>query len=173
MKNRIIFMVVLFFIFGALMVVSWEFSGKSNAQSNDVSMRIAEQIEDCLAKHFYINRSDYFWKVSFNHILRKFAHFVEYSAIGTVLCLMLNVAIRRPWIAATISVLISLLLSLLDEYHQKFSLDRTPKMSDVCIDFTGALTGIIFVTIFFLILNYVNRLRSRIKELEKTGLNCK
>lgn len=166
-KKRIFLTGILFLLLVALIAISWKFSSENSTQSNNVSMHIAEQIENHLNKYFDINRGDTFWKITFNELLRKAAHFCEYAVIGTVMCAMLNVAIRRVWPSALISVLVSPIFGLVDEYHQRFSPMRTPRLLDVCIDLAGIWTGIIIVTIFFLVFNYIKKLKRRIEELEK------
>lgn len=150
-----------------LVMVSWQLSSESDFQSNDASMRIAEKIVNHLDKYFDINRGDTFWKVTFNELLRKAAHFVEYALIGAVICLLLNVVLRRTWLAAVLSILVSPVFGIVDEYHQMFAPMRTPRFFDICIDTIGALTGVLFVTIFAIVFTYIRKLKHRIKELEK------
>ncbi|WP_242822997.1 VanZ family protein [Syntrophobotulus glycolicus] len=161
-----ILIVVLFSLLISLVVVSWELSAENGEQSNQVSQQIAEKVENCLGKHFPIDPSDTFWRVTFNLVLRKAAHFVEYFAIGTVMCAMLNVISRKVFPAASISVLLCLMMALTDEYHQMFTM-RKPRLFDVYIDATGALAGVLIVSIFFGVFNYISHLKNRIKEYEE------
>lgn len=165
-RKRVILTVGIFIILVLLVAVSWKLSSQTAIQSNQLSMRIAERIIDELDKYFDLNRGDVFWEVTFNQLLRKAAHFMEYAAIGCVMCTLLNIAFNRAGPAALISVLVSPAFGFIDEYHQRFSPMRSPMLLDVCIDTAGILTGVIIVTVFFLLFNYVRSLKRRIKELE-------
>lgn len=166
-QKRVILTFAIFIIFALLVFLSWRFSAQSACQSNQLSMRIAEKITNGLDKYFEINRSDVFWTITFNELIRKAAHFLEYIVIGCVMCLMFNVAINRALLAALISTLISPVLGIIDEYHQRFSSLRTPRILDICIDTAGVLTGIIIITLIFLVYNRIKKLKARIKELEE------
>lgn len=166
-KKRIVISIITLLILFVLIFISWKLSEENGIQSNDLSTKIAQKIEYTLDDHFYINHKDAFWESTLNQLLRKAAHFLEYALIGSVLCLMLNVAINRALPAALISILFSPLLGIIDEYHQRFSPMRTPRILDICIDTAGALTGIIIITLVFLLYNYIRKLKARINELEK------
>lgn len=166
-KKRIVISLILLLILIMLIFISWKFSDENGIQSNDLSTKIAKKIEYALDNHFYINHKDTFWKTTFNQIVRKAAHFIEYAVIGSVMCLMFNVAIGRAWVAALISIALSPAFGLIDEYHQMFSSMRTPRLLDVYIDTIGILFGVIIVTVFFLVSNYIMWLKYRIRELEK------
>ncbi|OCZ49459.1 VanZ family protein [Dehalobacter sp. TeCB1] len=165
--KRVIWTIGLFILLVLLVVVSWKLSSQTGTQSNQLSMRIADQMIDRLDKYFDLNRLDTFWKVTFNQLLRKAAHFMEYTVIGSVMCIMLNVAFKRALPAAAVSVIISPLFGFIDEYHQRFAPERTPRLLDIYIDTAGVLTGVILITVFFLVLNYIRKLKGRIKELEE------
>ncbi|AFV05125.1 VanZ family protein [Dehalobacter sp. CF] len=166
-KKRLVISIFLLLILIALMMISWKLSDENGMQSNDLSMKIAKKIEYGFDNYFDINHKDTFWKTTFNQILRKVAHFIEYAVIGSVMCLMFNAAIRKAWVAALISIALSPAFGLIDEYHQMFSPMRTPRLLDVYIDTTGILFGVIIVTVFFLVFNYIMWLKYQIRELEK------
>ena len=74
-------------------------------------------------------------------LLRKTAHFSEFTALGMCLAWrygMLQQGRLRPflWGVLTASV---------DETIQRFVPDRGPSLKDVCIDSAGVLTGIILL----------------------------
>ena len=74
------------------------------------------------------------------HGVRKTAHFLEYAAFGFFLELHLMTYItRKTWLYAGI---IGLLYAAGDEIHQLFVSERAMQLSDVFIDFGGAVFGI-------------------------------
>ncbi|NHM29950.1 VanZ family protein [Neobacillus terrae] len=80
---------------------------------------------------------------SFNHIIRKCAHFFVYFVLGI---LALN-ALRRSgvfgWRSIGLTVLIYVLYATLDEIHQIFVPGRGPAVKDVLIDSSGGTLGVI------------------------------
>ncbi|AHF10343.1 MULTISPECIES: VanZ family protein [Dehalobacter] len=165
--RRIIGTVGLFIVLVFLVFLSWKLSSQTGTQSNHLSIRIADQMIDWLDRYFDLDRGDMFWKVTFNQLLRKAAHFIEYALIGTVMCIMLNIAFNRVVPAAVFSVLLSPLFGIIDEYHQRFSAMRTSRILDICIDTAGVLTGVLLVTLLFGIVHYIKKLKRRIWELEQ------
>lgn len=166
-KKRMIITFGIFVLLIFLVVIWWRFSAQAATQSNQLSMQIVEWTFDKLDKHFYMNRRDIFWELTFNQLLRKAAHFIEYAVIASVICIMFNVATKRALPAALISIVISPILSIIDEYHQRLSPMRTPRMFDIYVDVAGALTGIIMITLIFLVFNYIVKLKGKINELER------
>ena len=74
-------------------------------------------------------------------LLRKIAHFTEFTALGICLAWlhgMLGKGKLRPF-------LWGVLAASVDETIQRFVPDRGPSLKDVCIDASGVLTGIILL----------------------------
>ena len=73
-------------------------------------------------------------------IIRKIAHITEYLILGIlVFSFVKEFKMNRKII---VSLLICLILSSLDEFHQLFIPGRTGKILDVFIDMIGVLLGI-------------------------------
>ena len=74
-------------------------------------------------------------------LLRKVAHFTEFTALGMCLAWlygMLQKGKIRPF-------LLGVLAASIDETIQRFVPDRGPSIRDVCIDSAGVLTGMILL----------------------------
>jgi VanZ family protein len=108
-------------------------------RSNQLSTGITEVIVKTVEKVAPIAKFDI---ESFNHIIRKNAHFFAYLVLGV---LVMN-AIRRSGVHGYRSVLITLgicvLYAISDELHQLFVLGRGGQVKDVIIDSAGASVGI-------------------------------
>lgn len=167
LKKRIILIGIFLIIFLISLITAWKFSSETGTRSNALSMSISTHIINYLDKYFDINRGDIFWRYNFNEIVRKIAHFTEYFVIGSSLCIFLNLVFNRILPAAVITFLLSPVFGLIDEYHQKFTSMRTPRIFDICIDTAGVLTGMVLITVFFLIFNYISELKRRIRDLEQ------
>ena len=76
-------------------------------------------------------------------LLRKFAHFTEFSALGMCLCWLMGMLKRhRAW-----GILLGGLAAGIDETIQIFVPGRGPGLLDVGIDTMGVITGIILLTL--------------------------
>ena len=72
-----------------------------------------------------------------HHILRKLAHFTEFTSLGLVLSWLFAMLKKRPWRP----ILCGFLAACTDELIQCFVPDRGPGIRDVMIDTSGVLLG--------------------------------
>ena len=86
-------------------------------------------------------------------IVRKFAHFFEYAALGFLIGCALFLSRRR--FSPVTSVICSALYSVSDEIHQYFVPGRACRIFDVGVDTLGALTGTLILTLIILIVNSI------------------
>ena len=99
--------------------------------------------------------------IAFTKIIRKLAHFAEFALLGVELALFRLVFKKRSTLLRrSLSVpsllLISLLIALLDETLQIFS-GRSAEVTDVWIDFSGAIFGILFVYLVVALIGYFKK----------------
>ena len=82
--------------------------------------------------------TDFFWG---DFLIKKTAHLIEYG----ILAVLLYRAMRGTEVDKTkaffLSIIISGLYGLTDEFHQSFTPGREPKIRDVVIDTIGATIG--------------------------------
>ena len=83
------------------------------------------------------------WKVS-EHMVRKAAHFLEYALLGFFAALTAASFTARKLLRGIIAFPLCLIVAVLDENIQRFSVGRTPSKIDVLIDFCGSSFGICF-----------------------------
>ena len=138
-QNKRIFLFVLL----SLLAVVFIFSNSldSRAVSNDRSNEIADKIKPI------VDPQDTVPHGTFNHYVRKSAHFLEFAALG--FCLMgLSDAIGRkhsiPIVPAALlaALLAALFVASTDETLQFFAVERGPGIKDVLLDFFGAACGL-------------------------------
>lgn len=77
------------------------------------------------------------------HLVRKLAHFCEYTLEGFLLMLCMRVYSRRPLRHITVPMLAGVLTALTDETIQLFSQGRSSQVTDVWLDSAGVLAGIL------------------------------
>jgi VanZ family protein len=121
------------------------FLGSSDSSSYTHSSRLIVPLLHWLFPHMTEAHIE-----AIHHAIRKCAHLTEYA----VLAILLWRAVRKPmrkdlrpwsWREAGIAVLIVFLYASTDEFHQMFVPTRTPMVSDVFIDTSGAIAGMILL----------------------------
>ncbi len=121
------------------MALIFNLSSQVAEQSNQLSTGITKVVVKTVKK---VVPNTNFDIESFNHIIRKSAHFFAYLVLGM---LVIN-ALKRSGEIDTRSVLIALGICILyavsDEVHQLFIQGRGPGVKDVFIDSAGASVGI-------------------------------
>jgi len=97
---------------------------------------------------------------SFQFIARKSAHFSIYTVLGILSALtFISYKGIRFYLRFAISAAVCLLYAVSDEIHQYFVPGRSCELRDVCIDFSGAVIGVIAVA---LCARYIKRLYARL-----------
>ena len=84
-----------------------------------------------------------------HHVIRKTGHFVGYGLVSVTFFYswrqtLLRMAVKHQTLwrrASVLAVLCTLLIAILDEYHQSFLPSRTSSPVDVCIDLSGAIAA--------------------------------
>ena len=136
-KKKILALLLALAILGTLAFI-FSNSLKSSDDSSDQSSEITEAVKPI------VDPSD---KIPFNlfeHHIRKLAHFTEFCLLGFELFLLLSLfcdGYKGITLSKYIStVFLTLVFALTDETIQILS-DRGSSVTDVWIDFSGALTG--------------------------------
>lgn len=85
----------------------------------------------------------------YDTVLRKLAHLSIYACLGVLMFLTVKTLTKKEkyYFAAKLSVPLSILISIGDEYNQTLTEGRSGRFYDVCIDTAGILIGT-FIIIF-------------------------
>lgn len=159
---RIIFIVLTI----AVMVIIFIFSSQDADISSDTSGGITEIVVRLAVKNYdslsLAEQIEVYGK--YDHIVRKLAHFTVYTALGFCCSLSFGKNIvkseiiplpdgvscsfsvdRRKFLSreTLISICVCFLYACTDEFHQTFVPGRAGRFTDVLIDSSGGLTGII------------------------------
>ena len=89
------------------------------------------------------------------HIVRKMAHFCEYTLEGFLLMLCIRVYTKHFVRHMSWPLLGGMTTALMDETIQLHSLNRTSSVVDVWIDMSGVVAGLLFALIILLIVRGV------------------
>ena len=92
------------------------------------------------------------------HFVRKTAHFCEFALLGMECILLFSLRSSVKLQSVCNAAFASLLTALTDETIQLFTPERGPGLTDVLLDFAGALTGIALCA---LAIRYYSRTKGR------------
>ena len=148
------------------MVVIFIFSAQTGDTSANLSGGITEAIISLIFRDFdsYSPEKQLSILETAHYIIRKGAHFTEYGILGifSSLTLLTYVCADKARFALRlikghmvriipITLVFCILYAVSDEIHQGFTDNRYPALTDVLIDSSGALCGILFTTLMFYI----------------------
>ena len=130
------------------MWIIFGFSGQDGETSGTISRRITETITKNIKSIQNLEKAEK-EKVlkQIEHFIRKLAHFSLYTVVGFLLMSLLSTYKFKHKNRIYISFGIGLMYAISDEIHQSFIPERTPMISDVCIDTCGVITGIIILLV--------------------------
>ncbi len=133
-KNRIVGAAALILTL-LVMGVIFFFSSQPGTESDRVSISFTSFIFNASAGEVL------------NCIVRKFAHLLEYMALGAPLYLFLRSTGRGELFSCSLSSVISVLYAVSDEIHQLFVQGRACLISDMVLDSLGAILSIFLLHI--------------------------
>ena len=122
------------------------FSSKSSNESNSTSKKLIKNTITMIENitHKDLNKRELVYKL--NYPVRKLAHFTIFMILGIFLYLFIN-TFNIPH-KVIISIIICIICAIFDEFHQIFSLGRSPLLQDIIIDSFGSITGITIISRF-------------------------
>ena len=85
------------------------------------------------------------------HIVRKLAHFCEYTLEGFLLMLCMRVYTRRYVRHISVPMLGGVLTAMADETIQIYTPGRSSQVTDVWLDSAGVLAGILIALVFMVL----------------------
>lgn len=100
-----------------------------------------------------------------DHMVRKSAHFVEFTLFGILLFLTIRSYSPYPGHHLFVGLFLGLLVPVTDEFIQSFVEGRGSQVSDVVLDFSGVITGAILFFLFFLLATRKKRRSAKWKHL--------
>ena len=137
---RAILIILLLIMFGTIFNFSNQNGDKSGSLSREVTEKVTQNINS-IQKLEKSEKEKVLNKIE--HHIRKLAHFSLYFTVGILTMSLMSTYDLKNIKRAGISLGISALYAVTDEFHQLFIQDRTSSVFDVLIDSSGAVTGII------------------------------
>lgn len=84
-------------------------------------------------------------KIDYNHVVRKIAHVLEFMALG-IATAFVTIYLNKNYLGYALFYMLG--IGVADEFIQSFS-GRSSLISDVLLDFFGALLGFVIVMLIF------------------------
>ena len=131
----------------------WGNSLKSVSESSAQSSEIADKVQSVVDPQQKVEPSQ------FHHLIRKLAHVIEFFALGLFVCgftVCLGNELEKRLIS--MPLLIILAIAVADEWIQSFA-DRGSLVTDVVLDFTGALAGLLTAAVLYWILRKISAVK--------------
>ncbi|MFY9380948.1 MAG: VanZ family protein [Eubacteriales bacterium] len=145
-KRNIAAIILIIFIVATLILI-WSNSIENVKKSQRKSLNVLKAIKPML--EIFIDKE----KVT-DHLVRKMAHFIEFSSLGAELALFLIISRRVRWQGIVNCASFGLAAALIDETIQRFS-SRGSQVKDIWLDFTGVCFGIMYVFIVYWVINAI------------------
>lgn len=101
-------------------------SGRLSAAAADIVMKMGDMVNVTFSGDL-------------EHQIRKLAHFIEFAALGWLLCKTYGEFSVSKRTANGYILLIGLFVAVVDEYIQLFSYGRSSQVTDVLLDFSGVV----------------------------------
>lgn len=120
------------------MILIYNLSSQVAEQSDKLSKGVTEIIIEIVER---VAPKAEFDISSYNHIVRKYAHFFAYLVLGILVTAMRKSG-RNSLKGVVLTLSICVLYAISDEVHQFFVQGRGSQVTDVLIDSAGAMVGI-------------------------------
>ena len=146
-KGRMILSAILLMLILCNMAMISFFSSEPREASGDRSEGVTQTVVSVVVEEFeQLPQHEQQAKINeFHPIIRKIAHFSEFALLGC-LCGAFMFALGRGkyWLCWVCPAAICLAYAIFDEVYQIFT-NRGPAVTDVLIDFSGSLAGLVLI----------------------------
>jgi len=133
-----------------IIIMIFLYSSKPADDSNASSLKIADKIftmYEKITQTQYSGEEKLYIMGNINHIVRKSAHFCEYTILSIAFAFHLLVIGTWRKRLIILPILLSFLNASIDEFHQTFVQGRAGMFKDVALDTLGAATGSVLFTL--------------------------
>ena len=148
-KERVKFLIKKIVLWIAVILLSiriFDFSAATAKESSSVSEKITKVVVNVVKQTKSAENKDPEWEKELfeicHKIVRKSAHFSLYALLAILTYMLARCYDLKRIFSASISASYCLIFAISDETHQLFVKGRSGQISDVLLDFCGAMVGI-------------------------------
>ena len=143
------------------MGIIFTFSNQIGKTSSKLSSSIASKLVEVVNLNKELTEKEKKKLVAnYNYAIRKLAHYSIYLVGGILILSFLHNLSDKKWKVITLTILFGILYASSDEIHQYFVSGRDARVTDVCIDTIGVITGVVLYEGFV----KIRRMRKKRKE---------
>ncbi len=160
-RNRLLLRCLLWGAVAAWMTLIFLFSAQNGGESSSLSGKVTDFLLRLFVPDFKgMTAADQAALVEpLQFLIRKGAHAGVYAVLGVLSFLAVRAHAPRRGLLLLLPPAICLVYAASDEFHQSFIPGRSPQITDVLIDFGGALVGILFIAALLLLIQRLRRKR--------------
>lgn len=128
-----------------MMALIFLFSAQQGDRSDETSLSVGGVIGQIFISDFeqWTPEERFSFAERVNHPVRKLAHATEYAVLGGLMAAMFGAYGLRGWRRFGAAWGCTTLYACTDEFHQLFVPGRSGQLTDVLIDSSGALAGVL------------------------------
>lgn len=162
LKINIIRTILVLLLIGTFGII-FGFSNQNGEKSGSISEKVTKWTID--TNPFTKNLSDEEKQIKvekMHTVVRKLAHFSIYTVVGILLmslCMTYRLKMKNRFL---ISLIIGFTYASTDEFHQLFIKGRSGQITDVMIDTSGVIVGILIILIISNIINNIKNVQKKI-----------
>lgn len=141
MQKKTHSIVIAIFLLGTICFILFIYSNsmQTGTDSSALSKAVVEFLQS-----MGINLSELF--------VRKLAHFLEYFVLGLLLSVDIRLITQNWWARIFAPLFCGLLIPVFDESIQLLTPGRSGEVRDVLLDFSGVVTGLIWMTLLIVLI---------------------
>jgi len=136
-KKDALFYIVLIILIATLVFI-FQNSLQPAAESSEKSESVMNSVKPLF--EFFLGRGNVT-----DHIIRKTAHFIEFTVLGAELMLLAVLSINKLRFQNFLNCLFAGLTSAVIDESLQLLTDRGPLVQDILLDFCGVMTGVLIV----------------------------
>ena len=147
-KRKIVFWILTLIC----MIVIFCFSSKNADDSTKESHKVGKTIGYIVEYDFqdWTEDAQERYAAKIDHPVRKTAHFLEYMLLGSLATYAWFDAKYKKWVRLLVPFLVGALYSMTDELHQMLVSGRAGMITDVLLDSSGVITGVLLASLVIL-----------------------
>lgn len=159
------------FLLDIIIILCWmgivfTFSAQPGRNSTNLSGSIAEKIVNIVHRNDDLTSKEKTELTKkYNRVLRKLAHYTIYLLGGIAIISFINSLMNNKKLTITLTILSGFVYALSDEIHQSFTPGRDPRITDVLIDTSGVITGVIIYIVILAIAKKTKKKNKVTKEV--------
>lgn len=139
--SRVLSFLALFLWMGLIFFFSSQDADASSSTSGQVIDKVAQHTVEGYKEYSQAQKDLFIYE--HQHIVRKLAHFAEYALLGVLALAALSTLPLRTSLRPVAALVMGAGYATLDELHQMLSAGRSCQWSDVLLDTSGVLVGVV------------------------------